>query len=241
MPGKTTIDTQRRVMVRKKTPSSSSSTQKPLATQPAAGSAWSHTARIESRVSPPPQPTVTSHFLPPVAMPHAPETIKLYADDAFIWYFIRNYHNLRIEQLRALWNRYIWLDRRGEQQFPTISCNGNFYTNNKLFDRYRYLFWTAIDTLKARKDWVRRTNKDIKDAARASLDDACRYSYNEAPARRGCSPFLWSNPETVRMDWHNSSELDMNKLDYEKFSCEDSVPDGFTSEMYTERLGYSDI
>ena len=232
MPSITTVDHSRRALVRIKTQSSTSQGKRGTAEQLAVVSAPSHRVPTKSKARPAPE------FRPvaqPSALPEAPATIGMYPEDALIWYFVRNYKRVTCSQLRILWNVYIYEKGGGPKQLPTILDGSN---NNRLFERNRYIQRVAIDVLSAKEDWIGVSGQIIAVAARASLDDACRYECNVVPAREGSDgPLPWTSPDRVAEDWSGVKE--MRNLEYTKWSGQNSIMDIFTGPQYSHRLGWA--
>ncbi|MCJ1393632.1 hypothetical protein MMC18_006507 [Xylographa bjoerkii] len=178
----------------------------------------------------------SSQALPAPQSTHAPETIAMYGDDAFIWYFIRNYKVVTSAQLMQLWNHYVFKRDGGYEQLPTIVYRGKKSKNDRLFERYRHLQWEAMNVLRQKKEWMGVSEADIAEAARASLDDAC----NKAPAPEGCGePFSWTYPDVILRDWSGCKEIE--DLEYDKFNGTDSVPDILSGPRYPKRVGWAII
>ena len=153
----------------------------------------------------------------------------MFIDDAFIWYFVRNYDGLRTSQFLNLWNYYMTKERLAGPIDMTRLRNGRLEDNTVLWERCRYLLANAYQQTRLRPENSSLSEREVRLALTKSLDNACKATcvFSERQYR-------WTDYRYVLEDCIGMKE--MGRLMYSDFQ---SIPDPPDGPAHTTRLGYT--
>ena len=121
----------------------------------------------------------------------------MHLEDAFIYFFIRNYRNLDPGKLATLWSYYIADEDLGIELTPE--------TDHIIYKRYWFLHREAYFRVERSPDGASKSEEQLNHAAVQSLDRACEATYLGKSYR-------WSDPTLVKNDWAKIPR--MNTLEY---------------------------